>query len=222
MVRTYATLTTDRYLKNCNKNQPLLAVFCPGYRGPWKPVEERTLPLIVDNTFFSMKEGSRTEMGFTAICCQCKKDFSVQWGVNSNLLRHLNTGGHEGLLDRYEATKQLANVLPTELRNRGQRKPIEKRTLPLLVDNTFFYLKDGSQTEKGFTAVCCQCHKDTSVSWGVSSPLVRHLKTKGHEDILAKYEAAKQQEEEERGVEGNFAKRRRGTYSFQGCKKLCV
>jgi len=77
-------------------------------------------------------------------------------------------------------------------RNRGQRKPIEKRTLPSLVDNIFFYLKDGSQTEKGFTAVCCQCHKDTSVSWGVSSPLVRHLKTKSHEDLLDRYEATKQ------------------------------
>ena len=77
-------------------------------------------------------------------------------------------------------------------RNRGQRKPIEKRTLPLLVDNIFFYLKDGSQTEKGFTAVCCQCHKDTSVSWGVSSPLVRHLKIKGHEDLFTRYEASKQ------------------------------
>ena len=187
LVRTYATLTTDRYLKNCNKNQPLLAVFCPGYPGPWKPVEERTLPLIVDNTFFSMKEGSRTEMGFTAICCQCKKDFSVQWGVNSNLLRHLKTGGHEGLLDRYEATKQLATKVP----GLQQWKPIEQRTLPLLVDNTFFSLKEGSRTEMGFTAICCQCKKDIRVKWGVSSNLVRHLNTLDHEGLFDRYEATK-------------------------------
>ena len=75
-------------------------------RGASKPINERSLPGIVNGHFFTEKEGSRRERGFIAICCTCNKESSVAWGINSSLVRHLTTKGHEGILDEYKALQQ--------------------------------------------------------------------------------------------------------------------
>ena len=82
---------------------------------------------------------------------------------------------------------------------KGRNKPIGERNLPAIVDGKFFSFKEDSRTEKGFTAICCTCKKESSVPWGINSTLVRHLKTKGHETILAEYQALRAKEEENRG-----------------------
>ena len=66
-------------------------------------------------------------------------------------------------------------------------------------NDKFFKFKEGSRHEKGFTAICCTCDKESSVAWGINSSLTRHLTTKGHDGLLDEYKAL-QQENPQRGM----------------------